>query len=75
MSLTITASLTCDRCGLVITSKPEHRATWCNMTVGEVKQIAFQGKWLTVNRGRFYVPAHYCPECADKPAVILRRKS
>jgi hypothetical protein len=72
MSLEVIATLICDNCGDRAPSEPCARFTECGWFAGSHKRDLNKKGWLTVNRGRFYPEAHYCPNCADKPTKPLK---
>jgi hypothetical protein len=75
MSLEIKAVLKCDGgCGEEIASEPEHRKTYAGFVAWRVERVALTKGWITVNRGRYHTPAHYCAKCADKPVKPIPRK-
>lgn len=63
----IEARMECDGggCDETLRAEPEHRATYAKQTVWNVKTLAENAGWLTVNRGRYHTETHYCPKCAD----------
>lgn len=73
MSIQIVATLTCDGCGAVMVGEPQYKTTGM-VTYWDLKHAARIAGWLTLNRGRYHVPTHYCPECADKPMKPVPRK-
>ena len=72
MSLEITARLTCDNCGSVVTGATCHRSTRAAESYWDAMETAKKNGWVTVSRGRFRKPAHYCKDCADKPMPKLK---
>lgn len=68
MSLEITAKLICDNCRAEIIGKTGNRSTHSTESYGDAKRTAEKTGWITVSRGRYRKPAHYCKACADKPA-------
>jgi hypothetical protein len=74
MSLEVQAKLICDGCGAERLSYVEHRSTYANGVVWEVRREAEQNGWRTISRGQYHTPTHYCPACADKPMKPVPRK-
>lgn len=74
VSLEIKASLVCDGCGARIDSEVENRATYANSVTWIVRDKAERTGWVTVNRGRYHTPTHWCKECSDKPTKPVPRK-
>lgn len=73
MSLSIVTTLVCDGCGTQIVSPAEHRATHCSETIWRVRRQAETDGWMTLSRGRYHTPKHFCMQCADKGDVAVSR--
>lgn len=74
MSLEIRCDIICDGCGARIQSEVEHRSTQAVAVPWDAQFKAQEAGWLTVNRGRFHTPTHWCPKCCDKPMKPVPRK-
>lgn len=72
MSLEITAKLICDNCRAEIIGKMCNRSTRSGESYWDAKRTADKNGWLTVSRGRYRTPAHYCKDCADKPVAQIK---
>ncbi len=72
MSLEIAAKLICDNCRCEIIGKTCNRSTRSGESYWDASRTAAKNGWLTVSRGRYRVPAHYCKDCADKPMVKIK---
>lgn len=72
MSLEIQARLICDNCGAVVQGKVCHRSTLSGESYWDAAKQAAAAKWITVSRGRYRRPAHYCNLCADKPVAKIK---
>lgn len=72
MSLKITAKLLCDNCRAEIVGKTCDRSTRSGESYWDAKRVADKNGWLTVSRGRYRKPAHYCNDCADKPVAKIQ---
>ena len=73
MSISIVTTLICDGCKTTLVSEPENRATHCTDTVWDVKNQAEKEGWMTLSRGRYHTPRHFCAACADKGSVAVSR--
>lgn len=73
MSVEITLSIVCDRCGRRITPEPEHRITCADSLIYDAKILAKRQGWISVSRGRYLPKTHYCAECCDGPPVKVKK--
>jgi hypothetical protein len=73
MSLEVIATIICDNCGERASSESCDRFTECGWFAGSHKRDLTEKKgWFTLNRGRFYPEAHYCPKCKDGAVKPLK---
>lgn len=74
MSLEIKCDIVCDNCKLTYIGEPVTKATQAHGVVWRTWIKAERDGWVKLNRGRYHVQAHYCPNCADKPMKPIPNK-
>ena len=72
MSLEVSAKIICDNCCAFIEGRPSSRSTRCSESYWDAMGTAKKNGWITVSRGRYRKPAHYCQFCSDKPAPVIK---
>lgn len=74
MSLEIIATIICDTCGIRRPSETGNTIGGAKWLVQEHRSALEKSGWHTMPRGKFHTPAHYCPDCTDKPMRPIKGK-